>query len=189
MSVTPTNPADDTLVQRRRQPQPGAGFDLAGNLIQGYDATTIDPSMSSLSGHAVGRPLLYLANNGGGQVFRTDKSANPLGTGLPFAAAEKGGSRTWSATTAASRSTIWIRHTPQGVEADDLFTANEIEAQTCFLGGGPPPPPPPPPPPATPVTPVTPSPPPSSQSKGRQVVADPQGKVGSAARARAASGP
>jgi Ca2+-binding RTX toxin-like protein len=118
-------------------------FDLAGSLIQGYDARTVDPSMSSLSGHAVGGPLLYLANNGGGQVFRTDKSANPLGTGQPFAAAAERLEDMECDNVSFPVDAIWIRHTPQGVPADDLFTANEIEAGTCVLGGGPPVPQPP----------------------------------------------
>ena len=116
MSVTPTNPADDAI-WFSDDVNPNLGkFDLAGNLIQGYDATTIDPSMSSLSGHAVGRPLLYLANNGGGQVFRTDKSANPLGTGLPFAAAEERLEDMECDNRSFPVDAIWIRHTPQGVE-------------------------------------------------------------------------
>ena len=114
-----------------------AKFTTGGALITGYDATTIDASLSSASGLAIGGTNLYIGNNGGGDVFRADKNTNPLAFVDTFALSEE---RTedmeCDPITFAPIEVMWVRHTPQGVVANNNLIAYEIEPNTCGLGGG-----------------------------------------------------
>jgi hypothetical protein len=132
----PTTASDDAIWWGDDVNRNFGKFSLTGSLIQGYDATTVSPALSPRSGIAVGGPLLYLANNGGGVVFRTDKSANPLGAGQQFAAAQERLEDMECDDVTFPVEAIWIRHTPQSNPTHDLFTANEIEPGTCSPGGG-----------------------------------------------------
>jgi cysteine-rich repeat protein len=77
-----------------------------------------------------------MANNGGGKVFRANKTS--LAFVDQFTSQEERledmecDPVTFSG---IGKEVMWVRHTPQSVEADDLITAFEIEAGTCGLGG------------------------------------------------------
>jgi len=117
-------------------------FMTNGTLITGYDATTVDPSLSKLSGLAIGGQNLYMGNDGGSplgnsSVFRADKDI--LGFIDIFASDdERLEDMECDPNTFAPKEVMWVRHTPQGVAVDDLITAFEIESGTCGLGGEPP---------------------------------------------------
>lgn len=74
----PKNPDDDELwFSDDVNPNIGV-FKTNGQFLRGYDARTVHPSLATASGLAVGGQFLYIANNGGGDVFRADKTTNPL---------------------------------------------------------------------------------------------------------------
>jgi hypothetical protein len=114
-------------------------FTTTGVLVNGYDATTIDPSLSANSGLAIGGDNLYLGNNGGGDVFRSDKNSDPLALIDQFASGdERQEDMECDPVTFDATEVMWVRTTPQGGEFPDVITAFEIEPETCGLGGEPP---------------------------------------------------
>ncbi|MFH1307315.1 MAG: hypothetical protein ABIH72_00505 [archaeon] len=108
-----------------------------GTLVDTYNPTTIDSSLSRTSGLAVGGPNLYLGNNGGGDVFRADiDSWTALGE---FAStSDRVEDMACDPVTFYPTEVMWVRHTPQSNPDDDIITAHEIEPGTCGLGGQPP---------------------------------------------------
>ena len=112
-----------------------------GILLRGYDATTIHPSLTSASGLAIGGPNLYLANDGGGAVFRANTSSNPLVLLDQFTSGDtRQEDMECDPVTFAPREVMWVRTTPQGGQFPDVMTAYEIESSTCSLGQVTPPP-------------------------------------------------
>ena len=107
-----------------------------GTLVNGYDATTIDASLSETSGLAIGGPTLYLGNDGGGDVFRADKSADPLTLVSQFTSGDdRQEDMECDLVTFAPIEVMWVRTTPQGGAFPDVITAFEIEPGTCGVGG------------------------------------------------------
>ena len=106
-----------------------------GTFVTGYDATVIDPSLITTSGLAIGGTNLYLANNGGGDVFR---AAIPAFTFLDnFSSGDdRQEDMECDPETFAPTEVMWVRTTPQGGANPDVMTAYEIESNTCGLGGG-----------------------------------------------------
>jgi hypothetical protein len=111
-----------------------------GTLVNGFDATTVDSSLSTNSGLAIGGPFLYLGNDGGGDVFRADISTDPLTLVDQFVSEdERQEDMACDPTTFAPTQVMWVRTTPQGGAFPDVITAFEIEPGTCGFGGERPP--------------------------------------------------
>jgi hypothetical protein len=106
-----------------------------GTFVAGFDATTIDPSLVSTSGLAVGGPNLYMANNGGGDVFRAQLPGLALLDQFT-SGDERQEDMECDPVTFAPIEVMWVRTTPQGGAFPDVITAYEIEPGTCDLGGG-----------------------------------------------------
>ena len=105
-----------------------------GTFVTGYDASTIDISLLTLSGLAIGGPNLYLGNDGGGDVFRADK--DDLSFIDEFAStSDRVEDMECDPVTFAPTEVMWVRHTPQGDLTKDKITAHEIEPGTCGFGG------------------------------------------------------
>jgi len=110
-----------------------------GTLVQGYDMTSVDPSLSTNSGLAIGGDFLYLGNNGGGDVFRADKNTDPLVLIDQFTSGDdRQEDMECDPITFDPTEVMWVRTTPQGGAFPDVITAFEIEPQTCGAGGAPP---------------------------------------------------
>ncbi len=130
----PADPLDDELWFSDDVNRNLGKFRPNGTLVAGYDATTINASLSSLSGLAIGGSNLYMGNNGGGDVFRANKDT--LAFVDEFASiSDRVEDMECDPKTFAPKEVMWIRHTPQGIAADDLITAHEIEPGTCGFGG------------------------------------------------------
>jgi len=113
-------------------------YDVTGVHIATIQNVPIDASLSSGSGLAVGGNFLYLANDGGGDVFRADLSANPIQP--PFVDMFTSGDdrqedMECDPMTFAPTDVMWVRTTPQGGANPNVATAFEIEPNTCGLGG------------------------------------------------------
>ncbi|MCA9289540.1 MAG: hypothetical protein KDA25_00330 [Phycisphaerales bacterium] len=134
----PNDPNDDGLWVSDDVDDDLGLFALDGSLINGYAPASVDPSLATTSGLAVGGPRIYLANNGGGDVFRADKFADPLTLVDQF---ENGNDRQedmeCDPVTFAPIEVMWVRTTPQGGAFPDVITAYEIEPGSCGLGGAP----------------------------------------------------
>jgi hypothetical protein len=111
-----------------------------GTLVNGFDASAIDLSLSPQSGLAVGGGNLYMANNGGGSVFRVNTSTMTLVDQF-FSGDERQEDMECDPVTFAPKQVMWLRSTPQGNPNNNLLRALEIEPGTCGVGGVPPPPP------------------------------------------------
>ena len=73
----------------------------------------------------------------GGDVFRADK--DDLSFIDQFAStSNRVEDMDCDPVTFAPIEVMWVRHTPQGIPADDIITAHEIEPGTCGVGGQPP---------------------------------------------------
>ena len=105
-----------------------------GTLVTGYDATTVDPSLTTLSGLAIGGSNLYMANDGGGDVFRASIPALALVDQFT-SGDERQEDMECDPNTFAPTEVMWVRTTPQGGAFPDVITAYEIEAGTCGVGG------------------------------------------------------
>jgi hypothetical protein len=107
-----------------------------GTFVSGFDATTINSSLSTLSGLAIGGANLYLGNNGGGDVFRADSSTLALIDQFT-SQDERLEDMACDPNTFANlgAEVMWVRHTPQGNADDDLISAFYIESNTCGFGG------------------------------------------------------
>jgi len=133
----PTTNADDEVWLSDDVNRNVGLFRSDGTFVQGYDATSVDISLSSCSGLAIGGANLYMANNGGGQVFRADRNTNPLAfVDLFVAVNAREEDMECDPVTFAPLEAMWVRTTPQGDPNLDLITAYEIEPGTCALGGG-----------------------------------------------------
>lgn len=111
-----------------------------GTPVNGYDATSVDASLSLGSGLAIGGQNLYMANNGGGDVFRANKNTDPLVLVDQFTSGDtRQEDMECDPVTFAPTEVMWVRTTPQGGQFPDVVTAYEIEPNTCALGGGGPP--------------------------------------------------
>ena len=106
-----------------------------GALVAGHDAATIDASLANTSGLAIGGPNLYLANDGGGDVFRANAAAFTLVDQFT-SGDERQEDMECDPVTFAPTEVMWVRTTPQGGAFPDVITAYEIEPNTCGLGGG-----------------------------------------------------
>ena len=106
-------------------------FDTSGTLLQGYDSTTIDPSLSQGSGLAIGGSKLYMGNDGGGDVFRADIPAFVLDQQFVSGQARQEDMECDGKT--FSDDVVWVRTTPQGNAVNDLITAYKIETNTCSV--------------------------------------------------------
>jgi hypothetical protein len=112
-------------------------FRPSGTLVNGYDATSVHASLSTASGLAIGGPNLYLANDGGGDVFRANKNTDPLVLVDQFTSGDtRQEDMECDPLTFAPTEVMWVRTTPQGGAFPDVITAYEIEPDTCGLGGG-----------------------------------------------------
>jgi hypothetical protein len=108
-----------------------------GTLVNGYDATIVDPSLATTSGLAIGGLNLYMGNNGGGDVFRADSTTDPLTFIDQFTSGDlREEDMECDPVTFAPTEVMWVRTTPQGGLFPDVITAYEIEPGTCTLGGG-----------------------------------------------------
>ncbi|UCD03623.1 MAG: hypothetical protein JSW73_03725 [Candidatus Woesearchaeota archaeon] len=105
-----------------------------GTFVTGYDATTIDPSLSTTSGVAIGGSNLYLANNGGGDVFRADVATFTLLDQFT-SGDDRQEDMECDPYTFAPIEVMWVRTTTQGGFYPDVITAYEIEPETCGFGG------------------------------------------------------
>ncbi len=106
-----------------------------GSFVDGFDATAVDPSLGRTSGLAIGGPNLYMANNGEGDVFRADKSSDPLALINQFTSGDsRQEDMECDPITFAPTEVMWVRTTPQGGIFPDVITAFEIEPDTCSLG-------------------------------------------------------
>lgn len=130
----PEDPLDDELWFSDDVNRNLGLFRPNGTLITGYDATDTHAELGSLSGLAIGGSNLYMGNNGGGVVFRANK--NTLAFVDKFTSiSDRVEDMECDPKTFAPKEVMWIRHTPQGIAADDLITAHEIEPGTCGYGG------------------------------------------------------
>lgn len=107
---------------------------LDGTLVQTVDTSTIDPGAATTSGLAVGGSNLYLANNGGGDVFRATLPSLTLLDQF-VSADERQEDMECDPVTFAPTEVMWLRTTPQGGNFPNVATAFEIEPDTCGLGG------------------------------------------------------
>jgi hypothetical protein len=130
----PTDSSDDELWFSDDVNRNVGVFRPDGTFVKGFDATTVHPSLSSTSGLAIGGPNLYLANNGGGDVFRANKSTDPLTLVDQFTSGDtRQEDMECDPITFAPKEVMWVRTTPQGGAFPDVMTAFEIEPTTCSL--------------------------------------------------------
>ena len=130
-----TDPNDDELWFSDDVNRNIGVFRPNGAFVEGFDATSVNPSLSSTSGLAIGGQTLYLANNGGGDVFRADKSSSPLSFVNQFTSGDtRQEDMECDPITFAPTEVMWVRTTPQGGIFPDVITAFEIEPDTCSLG-------------------------------------------------------
>ena len=108
---------------------------LDGTLVSTVDTSLIAPGAATTSGLAVGGSILYLANNGGGDVFRASLPALTLIDQF-VSDDERQEDLECDPVTFAPTDVMWLRTTPQGNPVDNFATAFEIEPDTCGLGGG-----------------------------------------------------
>ena len=135
----PENPDDDEIWFSDDVYRNLGVFTPNGNFLRGYDGQTVDPSLNKTSGIAIGGPFLYMANNGGGDVFRADRNANPLSLVDQFTSGDtRQEGMACDPVTFAPLEVMWVRTTPQGGQFPDVITAYEIETGSCGLGGEPP---------------------------------------------------
>jgi len=116
-------------------------YDVFGTHIATINNVPIDASLSSGSGLAVGGSFLYLANDGGGDVFRADLGANanqPPFVDMFTSGDDRQEDMECDPLTFAPIEVMWVRTTPQGGAFPNVITAYEIAAQTCGVGGEPP---------------------------------------------------
>jgi hypothetical protein len=134
----PTEPNDDEI-WFGDDVNPNIGvFRPDGVFLRGYDATSIDPSLDRASGLAIGGQFLYVANDGGGDVFRADKAKNPLELVDQFTSGDtRQEDMECDPVTFSPKEVMWVRTTPQGGEFPDVITAYEIELGSCGAGGAP----------------------------------------------------
>ena len=114
-------------------------YDVTGTHIATIDNTAIDASLVFASGVAVGGDYLYMANNGGGDVFRADLAANALQPPVvdEFASGDnRQEDMECDPITFSPTEVMWVRTTPQGGAFPNVITAYEIEPDTCGAGGG-----------------------------------------------------
>jgi hypothetical protein len=144
---------DDGLAYNENDPNSGADDEIwfsddvngnlglfrpDGTLVAGFNAFTVDPSLQLLSGLAVGGSNLYMANNGGGDVFRADITAGLALVDQFTSGDSRQEDMECDPITFAPTEVMWVRTTPQGGFFPNVVTAFEIEPETCGLGGEPP---------------------------------------------------
>ncbi|MDP2607364.1 MAG: DUF6531 domain-containing protein [Deltaproteobacteria bacterium] len=139
LAFNPNNPADpnDDELWFSDDVNGNIGvFRPNGTFVKGLNGATVDPSLGSTSGLAIGGANLYLANNGGGDVFRADISTNPLTRVDQFTSGDtRQEDMECDPITFAPTEVMWVRTTPQGGIFPDVITAYEIEPNTCGAGG------------------------------------------------------
>jgi hypothetical protein len=143
LAYNENNPADDTDDEIWFSDDVNRNLGLFrpdGTLVNGFDAGAINYNLLSQSGLAVGGGNLYMANNGGGSVFRVNKSTMTVVDQF-FFADERLEDMECDPVTFAPKQVVWVRSTPQGNPNNNLLRALEIEPGTCGVGGVPPPPP------------------------------------------------
>ncbi|MCA9774350.1 MAG: hypothetical protein KC466_18175, partial [Myxococcales bacterium] len=112
-----------------------------GTLIEGFDGTATEASLSTMSGLAIGGSNVYLANDGGGDVFRANRFTSPLVLVDQFTNGDERQEDmecdpvTFNTEKDGFKEVMWVRTTPQGGAFADVITAYEIEPNTCGLGG------------------------------------------------------
>jgi DNA-binding beta-propeller fold protein YncE len=106
-----------------------------GTFVKGFDATSVDSSLNLTSGLAIGGNMLYLGNNGGGDVFIADATADPLTLVSQFVIGDERQEDMACDQTTFPVPVMWIRTTPQGGYYPDVITAYEVEPGTCGVGG------------------------------------------------------
>jgi len=131
----PTTAADDEIWFSDDVSTNVGLFRPDGTLVMGYDGSTIDPSLSSGSGLAIGGADLYMGNDGGGDVFRADAATFTFIS--TFASIDDRVEDMECDPDSFSVETMWVRSTPQASPADNIITAYEIAPDTCGIGGQP----------------------------------------------------
>jgi hypothetical protein len=114
-------------------------YDPTGTHIGTISNTLIHPTLAFGSGIAVGGNFLYLANDGGGDVFRANLGANPLQPPLVdmfTSGDDRQEDMECDPITFSPTEVMWVRTTPQGGFFPNVITAFEIEPKTCGIGGG-----------------------------------------------------
>ena len=134
------SPSDDELWFSDDINQNIGVFRPDGTFLKGLDARTVDISLQTNgtgnSGLAIGGNRLYLGNNGGGDVFIADATADPLILISQFVLGdERQEDMACDQNTFAPVSVMWVRTTPQSGAFPDVITAYEVEAGTCGFGG------------------------------------------------------
>jgi len=107
---------------------------LGGVLMSTIDTSLIAAGAATTSGVAVGGTNIYLANDGGGDVFRATLPGLVLVD--QFVSADERQEDMECDPITFAVQVMWLRTTPQGGAFPNVATAFEIEPDTCMLGGG-----------------------------------------------------
>lgn len=129
-----TTDADDELYFSDRASRNLGLFRPDGTLVAGFDATSIDPSLASQSGLAVGGRSLYLGKGADGDILRASLPALALVDQFATLDSHQADMEC-DPITFSPTEVLWVRTTPEG-GLPDVITAFEIEPGTCGLGGG-----------------------------------------------------
>ncbi|GFO81512.1 MAG: hypothetical protein A49_11390 [Methyloceanibacter sp.] len=113
-----------------------AVFRPDGSFVRGLDARSVDVSLDgNQTGLAIGANLVYLANDGDGDIYRADATADPLVQIDQFTSGVR-----WEAdmecdaVSFAPAHVMWVRSNPQGNQVNDVITAYEVEPGGCGTG-------------------------------------------------------
>lgn len=109
-------------------------YKLDGTFVVLITPSTIVAGAITTSGVAVGGSNLYIANNGGGDVYRA--SLPGLGLVDQFVSGnDRQEDMECDPNTFAPTEVMWVRTTPQSGVFPNVAIAHEIEPNTCGLGG------------------------------------------------------
>ena len=132
----PTTDADDELWFSDDINRNVGLFRPDGTFVNGYDGMAVHITLQDGSGLAIGGTMLYMSNDGWGDVFRADSTTDPLTLIDMFHSGDvREEDMECDSITFAPTEVIWVRTTPQGVPANDVITAYEIEPASCGVGG------------------------------------------------------
>ncbi len=130
---------DEVWISDNRNPNIGV-LRPNGVLVNGFNGQDVDASLLNCSGLTTASDKLYLANDGIGDVFRTNRTPDPVSGKLTLGSPFTNGSL-WVSdmacdpVTFAPTEVMWVRTSPQGISANDIITAYEIEPGGCGQSG------------------------------------------------------
>ncbi|MCA9773155.1 MAG: hypothetical protein KC466_12155, partial [Myxococcales bacterium] len=107
---------------------------------RGYDTRTVSPALDRMTGMAIDKNFLYMANASTGNIYRTNINGNPPAlpadpTPFSTSANVRLADMACDPYTFAPTEVLWARSTPQGGKYDDKFIAYEVEGNACDYGG------------------------------------------------------